>query len=332
MQHTYVSIARFRTLLGLALGLAATAATAQTVTPISFNGTTPYTQNFDAMGTTGATSTAHVPGWSGIRLSGSGTANDPLNPVVTDGSANSGAVYNVGSILPVISADRALGSIASGSTVPAFGAAFTNTTSATIASLTISFRTEQWKSGSDASVTEVLAFEYSLDATSLSTGTWIAAPALDVLEVANSNNTNIALDGNAAINSASVTGSLTGLNWAAGKTMWIRFKDTNDSGNDALLAIDDFSLRSGTTTGTSSAQKAGNVLVYPNPTADQLTIRVAGRATKAAVTVTDLMGRTVLKGTAAADGTFSLRSLPAGNYLVLVQDGKAMTSHKVSKQ
>ncbi|MBT2556609.1 T9SS type A sorting domain-containing protein [Hymenobacter sp. ISL-91] len=87
-----------------------------------------------------------------------------------------------------------------------------------------------------------------------------------------------------------------------------------------------------TPTGVSSAKLAGNVLVYPNPATDQLNIRVAGRATKAAVTVTDLMGRTVLKGKAAADGTFSLRSLPAGNYMVLVQDGNTQTSHKVSKQ
>ncbi|NVO30494.1 T9SS type A sorting domain-containing protein [Hymenobacter lapidiphilus] len=329
MQHAYTSSTRFRSLLGLALGLAATAATAQTVTPVSFNGTTPYSQDFNSMGTTGSTSTTYVPGWSGLRLSGTGIANETLNPVVTDGSANSGAVYSVGTTGTL---DRALGAISSNSTAPAFGAAFLNGSSAAITILTISFRTEQWKSGSALDITEVLAFEYSFDATSLSTGTWTAVPALDVKEVANSNNANTAIDGNLAANSANVTAGLTGLNWAAGQTMWIRFKDTNDGGNDALLAIDDFTLRSGTTTSVSSAKLTGNVLVYPNPATDQLTIRVAGRATKAAVTVTDLMGRTVLKGTAAADGTFSLRSLPAGNYMVLVQDGKTQTSHKVSKQ
>ncbi|WP_169513175.1 T9SS type A sorting domain-containing protein [Hymenobacter aerophilus] len=114
--------------------------------------------------------------------------------------------------------------------------------------------------------------------------------------------------------------------------MWIRFKDNKDSGSNAMLAVDDFSLRTGTTTGIKSALKAGNVLVYPNPTADQVTIKVAGRAGKTAVTVTDLLGRTVLKGSADAAGNFSLRTLPAGNYVVLVQDGDTLTSHKVSKQ
>ncbi|RFP65263.1 T9SS C-terminal target domain-containing protein [Hymenobacter lapidiphilus] len=326
MQHTYTSSTRFRSLLGLALGLAATAATAQTVTPVSFNGTAPYTQNFDVMGPNGV---AYPAGWGAVRLSGTGAANTPLDLTTTTGDAVSGGVYNVGA---ANDPDRAFGSIASGSTVPAFGAAFTNSSSATISSLTLAFRTEQWKSGSNVDVVEVLAFEYSLDATNLFTGTWTAVPALNVVEVANANISGTPLDGNLAANSANVTAGITGLSWAAGKTMWIRYKDANDFGTDALLAIDNFSLRSGTATGVSSAKLTGNVLVYPNPATDQLTIRVAGRATKAAVTVTDLLGRTVLKGTADAAGNFSLRSLPAGNYVVLVQDGETLTSHKVSKQ
>ncbi|NVO86694.1 T9SS type A sorting domain-containing protein [Hymenobacter terrestris] len=326
MQHAYTPSNRFRSLLGLALGLAATAATAQTVTPVSFNGTTVYNQNFDVMGATGV---AYPAGWGAVRLSGSGAANTPLDLTTTTGDAVSGGVYNVGA---TNDPDRALGSIGSGTTVPAFGAAFTNGSGAAISSLTLAFRTEQWKSGSNVDVVELLAFEYSLDATSLSTGTWTAVTALNAVEVANANISGTPLDGNAAANSANVTAGITGLSWGAGQTMWIRYKDANDFGTDALLAIDNFSLRSGTTTSSSSAKLVGNVLVYPNPATDQLTIRVAGRATKAAVTVTDLMGRTVLKGTAAADGTFSLRSLPAGNYMVLVLDGNTQTSHKVSKQ
>ncbi|SET73248.1 T9SS type A sorting domain-containing protein [Hymenobacter actinosclerus] len=329
MQHAYTSSNRFRSLLGLALGLAATAATAQTVTPVSFNGTTPYTQNFDGMGTAGM---AYPAGWGAVRLGGSGTngaINAPLDLSVTAGEANSGGTYNVGS---TNDPDRALGSIGSGSTIPAFGAAFTNGSAAAVTSLTISFRTEQWKSGSRDDQNEILAFEYSLDATNLYSGTWTAVPALDVKEVANSNTGGTPLDGNAAANSANVTGSISGLSWAAGKTMWIRFKDADNAGTDALLAVDDFSLRAGTATGVKSALNAGNVLVYPNPTADQLTIRVAGRTSKAAVTVTDLLGRTVLKGSSDAAGNFSLRTLPAGNYVVLVQDGATLTSHKISKQ
>ncbi|MCA8829091.1 Calx-beta domain-containing protein [Hymenobacter pini] len=85
-------------------------------------------------------------------------------------------------------------------------------------------------------------------------------------------------------------------------------------------------------TGTRKALTAGNVRVFPNPAADNLVIQVAGRATKAAVTVTDLAGRTVLQGSSALDGSFSLNALRAGTYVLLVQDGNTLTSHKIVKQ
>lgn len=85
-------------------------------------------------------------------------------------------------------------------------------------------------------------------------------------------------------------------------------------------------------TGIRQALNAGNVRVFPNPAADNLTIQVAGRAAKATVTVTDLTGRAVLKGTSALDGSFSLHSLRAGQYIVLVQDANTLTSHKIVKQ
>jgi Secretion system C-terminal sorting domain len=156
--------------------------------------------------------------------------------------------------------------------------------------------------------------------------------ALNVPEVANSITTAAALNGNDAANSANVNGTISGISWGAGSTMWIRWKDNNDNGTDALLAVDNFSLSRGTTTSTRNSLTAGNVRVFPNPAADNLTIQVAGRAAKTAVTVTDLMGRTVLKGTSALDGTFGLNALRAGQYILLVQDGNTLTSHKIVKQ
>jgi hypothetical protein len=85
------------------------------------------------------------------------------------------------------------------------------------------------------------------------------------------------------------------------------------------------------TLSTRNAAAANTVSVFPNPTTDVVSIRVNGKATNAPVTVADLTGRKVLSGTAATDGTFSLRSLPAGSYIVTVQDGAATTTHKVLK-
>lgn len=85
------------------------------------------------------------------------------------------------------------------------------------------------------------------------------------------------------------------------------------------------------TLSTRNAAATNTISVFPNPAADVVSIRVNGKATNAPVTVADLAGRKLLSGTAATDGTFSLRSLPAGSYIVTVQDGATSTTHKVLK-
>lgn len=315
MSHSYSSSFR-RALLGLALGLSAAAAQAQT--PIVIAGT-PYPQTFDAIGASG---TSYPAGWTGIRLSGSGTANETLNPVVVAAASNSGAVYNAGTDAGT---DRALGSLASGTTVPAFGAVFLNQTGAAANRVNISARAEQWRTGSDASITERLIFEYSFDATSLSTGTWTAVPALDIVERATTATTAGPLDGNDQANSTNINASIP-VNWPAGSNMWIRWRDNNDVGSDALLALDNF-LISTAVLGTRTAQK-GSLSVYPNPTADVLNLRLNGRAATGPVTVTDLTGRLVLTGT-AGNGTLDVRALPAGYYLVQTAEG---ATHQLVKQ
>ena len=75
-----------------------------------------------------------------------------------------------------------------------------------------------------------------------------------------------------------------------------------------------------------------DVTVYPNPVVDVLNISLGAASLDTQVVVTDLMGRTVLQGKLGLDGTFSLRSLKAGNYIVTVINGGEKTSHKVVKQ
>src|SRR5690606_23693178 len=80
-------------------------------------------------------------------------------------------------------------------------------------------------------------FEYSSDATSLDTGNWSALPTLDAVTPAVSGNGK--KDGNAPTNRIEVTGTINGLNVAAGSDLWVRWRATNQSGNDNGLAIDD---------------------------------------------------------------------------------------------
>ena len=196
---------------------------------------TPYTQNFDAMGATGTT---YPTDWTGIRAAGSGTANQVLNPVVTDGTSNSGTVFNIGT---TSANDRALGSLASGTTIPAFGATFKNTSGGLISKISISGIMEQWRTGTDATTTENLTFSYSLDATSLNTGVWTTVSGLNLVEKLITTTTSAAVDGNLAANKTSISSDIS-LAWANNSNLWIKWTDANEAGSDGAYAIDDFSL------------------------------------------------------------------------------------------
>ncbi|RSK42468.1 Calx-beta domain-containing protein [Hymenobacter perfusus] len=281
---------------------------AQAQTPVAFTGTT-YNQNFDGFLPTG---TAYPDGWTGIRLAGTGTLNATLTPAVQADNSNAGTTYNAGPLTGT-NTDRAIGSISSGSTVPAFGAAFTNQSGAAISQLTLAGRAEQWRSGDNA-IVEALAFEYSTDATSLSTGTWTAVTGLDIRELATTATTAATLNGNDAANSAAITATFP-ITWAAGSTIWIRWKDTNDAGADALLALDDFSLATatapaaptvsfGTATAT-AAESAGTV---------QIPVTLSAASTQV-VTVQVALATASGTATSPSDYTFTTQTLtfPAGN-------------------
>ncbi len=191
---------------------------------------TAYSQNFQTLATVG-TSDVLPDGWS---LSETG-ANANAIYTAGDGSSNSGDTYSFG-----IGSDRALGSVQSGSLLASIGACFTNNTGQTITSLDISFMGEQWRLGTVGRA-DRLDFQYSTDATSLTTGNWFHVDALD-FGSPNTTAATGALDGNAAANRTAISASITGLSLASGATVFVRWADFNASGTDDGLAIDDFSL------------------------------------------------------------------------------------------
>ncbi len=191
---------------------------------------TSYLQNFNTLATSG-TSDVMPDGWS---FSETG-ANANAMYTAGDGSSNSGDTYSFG-----IGSDRALGSVQSGSLLAAIGACFTNNTGQTITSLDISFTGEQWRLGTTGRA-DRLDFQYSTDATSLTTGSWFHVDALD-FSSPNTTAATGALDGNAAANRTAISASITGLSLASGATVFVRWTDFNASGTDDGLAIDDFSL------------------------------------------------------------------------------------------
>jgi predicted extracellular nuclease len=218
--------------------------------PIVFTGS-PYSQNFDTLASTGSsvpwTNDITLDGWYLFRQPSPGTAITSFD--AGDGQGAAGSFYSFGTSG---SSDRALGGVGSGGSY--FGSpttgnvagwiafAATNTTGSTITSVTVGFDGEQWRNGGNTSAQEMV-LEYGFGATFSAVSSWTAPGAGFSWTSPIATGTAAALDGNASANRvANVGGTLSIPTWDNGTTMWFRWVERNDSGNDHGLAIDNFSL------------------------------------------------------------------------------------------
>ena len=192
-----------------------------------------YTQDFDTLANAGTGHTTLPNGWW---LAEAGTNANGQYQAGT-GSSNAGDTYSFGA---AASTERAFGGLQSGTLTPTIGASFTNDTGATVTTLAISYTGEQWRLGTLARADRI-DFQYSLDATSLTTGTWTNADALDFAAPTTGPTVGL-LDGNAAANRTAVSSEISGLSIAPGASFWIRWASFDASGADDGLAVDDFSL------------------------------------------------------------------------------------------
>jgi len=232
---------------------------ADTSTPISITslGST-VSENFNTLALSGTSSTTPT-GW------GFSESSTNANTTYTAGTGSSatGDTYSFG---PASSSERALGQLRSGSLVSIIGAAFKNNSGTTITSLAIVYAGEQWRLGATGRATgDRMDFQYSTDATSLTTGTWADANALDFVPPITAGAAG-AIDGN-TVGRVVINATITGLNIAPNATFFIRWTDVDASSSDDGLAIDDFSLTADgvdlapTVTGTNPGDGASNVAV-----------------------------------------------------------------------
>src|SRR3954452_16343129 len=133
-----------------------------------------YTQNFDALSNTAGSTTNSlaINGWF-MTESGGGSRDNEQYAVDTGGSTT-GDTYSYGA---AGSTERALGELRAGTLIPIFGAAFVNDTGSTVTALDVAYTGEEWHLGT-AGRTDRLSFEYSTNATDLTTGTWTAVAAI----------------------------------------------------------------------------------------------------------------------------------------------------------
>jgi uncharacterized repeat protein (TIGR01451 family) len=212
----------------------ARSATAQCVSLTTLG--SAYTQNFDTLSNTAGSTTNNltITGW--FMTEGGGGARDNEQYGVDTGGSTTGDTYSYGA---AGSTERALGQLRSGTLIPLFGACFTNNTGSTITSLAVAYNGEEWRLGT-AGRTDQMSFEYSTNATDLVTGAWTNVAALNF--VTPDTATAGAKNGNAAADRTALSSTVSSLSIANGATFWIRWNDTDASGADDGLAVDDFSL------------------------------------------------------------------------------------------
>lgn len=204
-----------------------------------------YAQNFDSLannGTPAWTDNSTLPGWY---ISKSAAPNNVTSYTAGTGSSGTGAIYSFGASG---SADRALGSVASGASGNfAYGVRFTNDTGSAQTNFAISYTGEQWRNGGNTSAQQ-LTFSYRISSTAITNSdaaganTWTPFDTLD-FTTPTTGSTAGALDGNNAANQqvfANVI--LSGIVVQPGEEIFFRWFDANDSGNDHAVAIDNLTI------------------------------------------------------------------------------------------
>src|SRR5215831_4495115 len=192
-------------------------------------GRTNYLQNFDTLNSSGKSKTLPT-GWAVF------TQDSQIN--ADDGNATQAGAYSYGNNG---SSERALGLlIGKGNNPEYFGANFQNAGPGPINQLNISYTGEEWRLG-QAGMANQLQFQYSLNAGSLNSGTWINVPSLSFMTP---NTTGVgAHNGNLAANQVPVAGTINFLNIPTGGTFWIRWQEVvNGTSAGDGLAVDNFSL------------------------------------------------------------------------------------------
>ncbi len=197
---------------------------------------TAATENFDTLSNTaGSTTNTTLPtGWY-ITETGGG-ARDNEQYAVDTGASTTGDIYSYGA---AAATDRALGALRSGTLIPLYGAKFTNNTGSTITSLDVAYTGEEWRLGT-AARTDQINFEISTNATDLSTGTYTGVATLNFITPDTA--TTGAKNGNAAADRTAISASISSLSIPNGASFFIRWTDTDATGADDGLAVDDFSI------------------------------------------------------------------------------------------
>ena len=187
-------------------------------------------EDFNSLAGSGSSSTL-PDGWL---LSESGSGADSFY-TASDGSSSVGDTYSFGTYM-----NRTLGGLRSGSFATTFGVCFKNNMTSPLRYYSFGYVGRKWRAGETAGG-DKLVFEYSLDATSLTSGTWFRANTPTGPDYTSPSSPVVgAVDGTSVYEAR--YGGIGARYVPPSGTIFFRWTDLDVAGNDDGLGIDDFFL------------------------------------------------------------------------------------------
>ena len=201
--------------------------TSATTTTIGTTAAGPY----EILNSKGFTTSGDVTGWFASAAAGTNVLFR-----IDDGTSNTGSIYSSG-----ISGNtnRTLSCLASGTITGRIGAVIKNTTGSTLSYATLAFIAKQWRTASALGV-QNLFFSYQIvsSAPSINATTgWTSVSNLDAISTVSATD-NSKRNGNLSANQTPISYTLSGLSWASGSFLVIRWDDIDDTGSDSEIGID----------------------------------------------------------------------------------------------
>lgn len=209
---------------------------------------TQYEQNFNQLPSSGSfTLTGKGPhaldqaplslttltGWQLLQISGS---QSNTNILAGTGSGTGSGIYSYG-----LSGNnnRALGSLASGTGVYAFGVVFENLTGSILNKIHIHYKATQWRKGGSGNSNH-WQFSYQIRYTnSIDTNHLIKKEEGNLISIHNSTGS-ATLNGQLSVNQYPITITIHDIVWKPGEKLILRWDDHDETGSDDGMAIDDF--------------------------------------------------------------------------------------------
>ena len=232
---------KIKTTIGIAL---ASLNAASAIAQVNFDGTSAYTEDFDALARgSGSHTFVDYSTIAGVSVNSEEMDSNSDEYFASTGSSSGGEVYSFGDSF---SPERALGYVGSGGNdYFNIAVSLNNTSGGTIDSLSISYDFELWRSGGNTSDNQnYFKFSYAIDTAlpaSTSTVGWTRFSDLDYILTAGQQLLAAgARDGNGYARSIAAT--VDSLSWADGQTLILRWTGNNGPGTDAGIAIDNLSV------------------------------------------------------------------------------------------